>query len=306
MGLELAGFEHVALVEVDRDACSTLRLNRPHWPVLEHDIRRLSAVPFRGVDLLAAGIPCPPFSKAGQQLGDEDERNLFPDVLRIVSECRPKAVMIENVPGLLEKRFDSYRRWVTEELFRLGYISMWRRLNASDFGVPQLRPRVICVAFPPSTIWHFRWPGSKEHRPPSVGEVLYAEMAQRGWPRAQEWARAANRIAPTLVGGSKKHGGPDLGPTRARREWAGLGVDGVSLANDPPDPTFEGMPRLTVKMAALLQGFPPDWKLAGKKTSAYRQVGNAFPPPVAEAMGRAIRAALLMAESEKDIAQTGS
>ena len=75
-------------------------------------------------------------------------------------------------------------------------------------------------------------------------------MRANGWPRAEEWAKGANTIAPTLVGGSKKHGGPDLGPTRARNAWAALGVNGKSLAEDAPDAAFEGMPRLTVKMAA--------------------------------------------------------
>jgi DNA (cytosine-5)-methyltransferase 1 len=95
-----------------------------------------------------------------------------------------------------------------------------------------------------------------------------------------------------LVGGSKKHGGPDLGPTRAKRAWAELGVDGKGLADEPPGRDFVGVPRLTVAMTATLQGFPADWTFAGRKTPAYRQVGNAFPPPVARAVGSAIGAAL--------------
>ena len=106
------------------------------------------------------------------------------------------------------------------------------------------------------------------------------------------WANGADRIAPTLVGGSKKHGGPDLGPTQAKRQWARLGVDGLGIADSRPGPDWEGMPRLTVRMAAMLQGFPANWPFAGGKTAAYRQVGNAFPPPVAEAVATAIEAAL--------------
>ena len=94
------------------------------------------------------------------------------------------------------------------------------------------------------------------------------------------------------MGGSKKHGGPDLGPTRARNAWKELGVNGGSIAEDAPARDFEGFPRLTVKMAALVQGFPADWEFSGKKTVAYRQVGNAFPPPVAKAVGIAIKEAL--------------
>ena len=117
-------------------------------------------------------------------------------------------------------------------------------------------------------------------------------MAANGWEGADLWAKRAASIAPTLVGGSKKHGGPDLGPTRARAAWASLGVEGRTLAEEAPEPGFEGMPRLTVEMAARIQGFPDDWKIWGRKTAAYRQVGNAFPPPVARAVGDKIREAL--------------
>ena len=102
----------------------------------------------------------------------------------------------------------------------------------------------------------------------------------------------ASEIAPTLVGGSKKHGGPDLGPTRAKKAWATLGVDGMGIADDAPTPEFFGMPRLTVRMAARIQGFPDDWQFAGGKTAAYRQIGNAFPPPVAHAVATQVRRCL--------------
>jgi len=117
-------------------------------------------------------------------------------------------------------------------------------------------------------------------------------MAARGWEHADNWAARANQIAPTIVGGSKKHGGPDLGPTRAKKAWASLGVDGHGIADDAPAPMFSGMPRLTVRMVARLQGFPDTWKFVGGKTNAYRQVGNAFPPPVAAAVAEKIAAAL--------------
>jgi DNA (cytosine-5)-methyltransferase 1 len=99
-------------------------------------------------------------------------------------------------------------------------------------------------------------------------------------------------VAPTIVGGSKKHGGPDLGPTRAREKWRQMGVNGGSIAETAPEPDFVGLPRLTTRMVARLQGFPDDWHFTGKKTAAYRQIGNAFPPPVARALGQAIASAL--------------
>jgi DNA (cytosine-5)-methyltransferase 1 len=117
-------------------------------------------------------------------------------------------------------------------------------------------------------------------------------MSENGWNGAEDWKRHANAIAPTLVGGSKKHGGPDLGPTRAKRAWASLGVDGMSIADLAPSCDFVGFPKLTPRMAARIQGFPDEWHFSGKKTAAYRQIGNAFPPPVARAVARQIHFAL--------------
>ncbi|WP_298726622.1 DNA cytosine methyltransferase [uncultured Ferrovibrio sp.] len=293
LGVEMAGFNHTGLVENDRWACETLRLNRPQWNVLEQDLlNNFDPSPWKGVDLLAGGLPCPPFSVAGKQLGEKDERNLFEVGLDIVERIKPRAVMFENVRGMLDPVFDDYRARIKTRLEGSGYKVHWKLLNASDFGVPQLRPRVVFVALESEAADHFEWPRPVPFNPPTVGEVLLPFMAERGWPDAEKWAARANTIAPTIVGGSKKHGGPDLGPTRARKAWAELGVDGLTIANEPPGPDFRGMPRLTVPMVARLQGFPPDWKFAGKKTNAYRQVGNAFPPPVAAAVASQIKLAL--------------
>jgi DNA (cytosine-5)-methyltransferase 1 len=288
----MAGFHHEALVEIDTHACETLQKNRPNWNVIQADIRDFDIMPYRGIDLLAGGVPCPPFSIAGQQLGEDDERNLFDEAIHLVDQCRPKAVMLENVRGLLDPIFDDYRKRITSQIEFMGYKGFWRLLNASDFGVPQRRPRVVFVALQEEYASYFYWPEPKLQKPPTVGEALFEQMAARGWRGAEAWRETANSIAPTIVGGSKKHGGPDLGPTRAKREWAKLGVDGHGIANEPPSPDFTGLPRLTVKMAAMLQGFPVDWDFAGKKTPAYRQVGNAFPPPVAKAVAEAISNAL--------------
>ncbi len=293
IGLERAGFEHAGLVEIDRHACATLRLNRPTWNVIETDLNTFDGSAFQGVDLLSGGLPCPPFSVAGKQLGKQDERNLFPALIRLVDQIRPRAIMIENVRGFLDAVFQEYRGFVRKELIRLGYEPGWKLMNASDFSVPQLRPRVVFVALRRDMKEHFSWPQPSAIQPKTVGETLHDLMSSAGWRGAEAWARHADEIAPTVVGGSHKHGGPDLGPTRARAAWATLGVDGRGIANEPPPKDFLGMPRLTVRMVARIQGFPDDWQFAGTKTQTYRQVGNAFPPPFAHAVAENLKAALL-------------
>ena len=298
IGLEQAGFKHLALVEIEPIACDTLRLNRPAWTVINKDVRDFSSKDYFGVDLLAGGVPCPPFSVAGKQLGNLDERDLFPEALRLIKECNPKVVMLENVRGILDIKFKEYRRHILDELYKMGYQCDWRLVNSSDYGVSQLRPRAILVALKKQYFDYFKWPEKNVIPPLTVGELLYEEMSSLGWENADNWRLVANRIAPTLVGGSKKHGGADLGPTRAKQSWASLGIDGKGLADAPPTNGSKAMPRLTLKMTALIQGFPKDWRFAGKKTPAYRQVGNAFPPPVAKAIGLSIKKALKLYEQE--------
>ncbi|MDR2735072.1 MAG: DNA cytosine methyltransferase [Spirochaetota bacterium] len=292
LGLEQAGFDHAALVEIDPLACATLRKNRPHWNVVEGDVKNFIAHWYTEIDLLAGGVPCPPFSIAGKQLGQNDERDLFPEAIRLVKECSPKAVMLENVRGLFDPKFSEYRESIKRSLEQLGYICFWELVHAHHYGVSQQRPRTLLVALREEYAAFFAWPFFFAAAPPAIGQLLFAEMASNGWKGATAWAGQANGIAPALVGGSKKHGGADLGPTRARLAWKKLGVNGMGLADNPPDENFIGHPKLTVKMAALVQGFPGDWEFIGKKTPAYRQVGNAFPPPVAKAVGLAIKQAL--------------
>ncbi|WP_105253838.1 DNA cytosine methyltransferase [Pseudoalteromonas sp. T1lg75] len=323
LGLHNAGFEHEVLIEIDEHACSTLRFNNEKlnlgWnKIVEGDLKdfaNFSAAAYQGeIALVAGGVPCPPFSKAGKQLGADDERDLFPTALKIVQSVKPLMVMLENVPGLAESKFQPYRDAITSHLSDLGYLSEWKVLQASDFGVPQLRPRMILVAVQKPHFKHFEWPEPIDTPTPTVGDALFDMMSEKGWEGVERWREMADGIAPTLVGGSKKHGGPDLGPTRAKAQWQALGVNGhrVGSLEEVPGPGFkgvlmrngtirpgtEGMPLLTVPMAAKIQGFPADWSFVGNKTNAYRQVGNAFPPPVAQAVGEKLMEVLRIVQGE--------
>lgn len=241
------------------------------------------------VDLLAGGVPCPPFSVAGKQLGAKDERDLFPEAIRIAREINPRAVMLENAKGLQEAKFNDYRAYITQSFEKMEYQVAWRLMNATDFGVPQLRPRVIMVGIKREILdREFVFPiGNCVHS--TVGETLADLMAANGWQNIDAWKMQANKIAPTVVGGSKKHGGSDLGPTRAKLAWAELGIDGRLIASEAPSAHDQAMPRLTCRMVARIQGFPDEWAFYGGKTVQYRQIGNAFPPPVAKAVGQTIK-----------------
>lgn len=305
LGLDLAGFEHALAVELDSTAAETLKTNRPGWKVAVGDVADRSVwnpadyAPTQNrpaIDLFAGGVPCPPFSIAGKQKGAADERDLFAWAVEQVEVLQPRAVMLENVRGLSMPRFAGYRQHVLDKFRDLGYNAEWRLLNSSDFGVPQLRPRFVLIALKPEEHLYFHWPEPLKLTR-TVGQVLLPLMKANGWKGAEKWAAGANAIAPTVVGGSKKHGGADLGPTRAKAAWANLGVDGRGVANAAPGPDEEFTigPKLTCEMVARIQGWDDEdfsWKFEGRKTSIYRQIGNAFPPPVARALGTSIARAL--------------
>lgn len=307
LGLERAGFDPVLLLDNDPHACGSLFLNRPQWDVMEMDLRDFVGhehPQVLNVDLMAGGLPRIPYSVAGRQRQTTSERDdLLKATVWLATEVQPRAIMLENVPQLARSpKFSGLRDFVEEELKPCGYVCAWNVLDAQDFGVPQRREHGVLVAMRPEDMDHFSWP-SPTGGAPTVGEVLGPSMASRGWPQARQWSLSADEVAPTIVGGSKDRGGADLGPSRTKNIWARLGVNGTSIGDEPPGPDFvlrenegrngrQGLPKLTVEQVALLQGFPPNWQFAGRKTSRYRQVGHAFPPPLAETVGISIRSAL--------------
>ncbi|MFE9171563.1 DUF6339 family protein [Streptomyces kebangsaanensis] len=298
LGLERAGFDPVLLIDAKADACFTIDLNRPAWDIVNIDLLqfRPSMRPeVLGVDLVSGGLPRVKSQAPTGRIADTEEHRVLRAAVNLACEVGPKAVLLENLPELVDSPdLKSDRAWIENELWQAGLRSSWRVLNATDFGVPQNRNSGFLVALKDPYFARFNWPVPSGVPAPTVGQVLGPSMSARGWPGAQTWIKKADRIAPALVGGSDKRGGADLGPTGSKKAWAGLGVNGNSLGDEEPGPDFpiDGEPKLTVEQAAMIQAFPADWRLAGGKTSRYRQVGNAMPPPLATAVGLAIAAAL--------------
>ncbi|MBO3746189.1 DNA cytosine methyltransferase [Streptosporangiaceae bacterium NEAU-GS5] len=302
LGLERAGFDPVMLVDNDGHSCATLRANRPRWRVLETDLNDFVGTEHEGVayvDLLSGGLPSAPFSIAGRQQGVADDRDLLRTAIFLTMDVQPRAILLECTPNLLSPRFTSVRDFVESELKHLGYVWDWHILDAQLFGVPQTRRNGLLVAMRSEDFTRFTWPEG-DAQATTLGEALRESMASRGWIHADEWARLADQVAPTIIGGSKNHGGADLGPTRSKRCWEAVGINGGSLGDHVPDPHFPldpkagrgGLPKLTIDQVRRLQGFPDDWTIAGGKTSAYRQLAQAVPPPLAEALGHQIADAL--------------
>ncbi|MFH8790899.1 DNA cytosine methyltransferase [Streptomyces roseoverticillatus] len=308
LGLERAGFTPLALIENDRDACATLRTNREQWNVLQEDLLTFDPDEhphLYDVDLVAAGPPrVKPVADGKERPQDREARALLEATVYLAHAVQPRALLIENVADLVESpKLTDLRKFVHEELEHLGYGVHSKVLDAADFGVPQERRQGFFVALRGPYADRFRWPEAVGSPTPTVGEMLGASMAERGWPHAAAWAKHANRPAPTIVGGSKGRGGADLGQKGSKAAWARLGVNGESLGDAVPAEDFPWLPdaenrkllpKLTIPQVAALQAFPADWTLEGLKTSRFRQVGHASPPPVAEAVGRAIADALAL------------
>ncbi|MFI9036043.1 DNA cytosine methyltransferase [Streptomyces sp. NPDC053726] len=298
LGLEEAGFEPVLLLDRKPVACETLRLNRPTWKVLEMDL--LDFVPDEhpdtyDVDLLSAGLPRVKSSATAARAETEEELRLLEAAVLLTHSVQPRALLIENVPGLVDSpEFEDVREFIRKELEHLGYRFLWFVLNAADYGVPQDRKQGVLVALKEQYFDAFSPPAPTVDSHVPVGVALRRSMAARGWSGADAWAAQALSVAPTLVGGSENRGGADLGPTGTKKAWERMGVNGGALADEVPGPegTPSGMIKLTDGQTALLQAFPSEWQFAGKKTARYRQIGHASPPPVGTALGRAIAAAL--------------
>ncbi|MFK0382451.1 DNA cytosine methyltransferase [Agrobacterium sp. NPDC090273] len=307
IGLDRAGFDHVALFEYERNAAATLRLNRPDWNVVKADIREVDFKPYRhmDIDLLAGGVPCQPYSSDGYGLGRDDPRDLLPDAVRIVSEVSPRAFLFENVDGLLHARHADHVANFLRGFRKAGYHVEIHRMKAEDYGIAQERSRVLIIGVRNDLEGAFRMPPTFPGRRLDIGTALVDLMAANGWTGAHEWARARREqrildregnvvahgaLASTIV---TRRGLPR---EKEAARWGAKCVDIAGLPDSAPTqeqaskPGF--MPALTARMRARLQDFDDDWQFTGGKQAVADQIGNAVPPRLAQSVGLALFAAM--------------
>ncbi len=313
LGMSMAGIQHVMLNELDHDACSTLRKNRPEWHVAEGDIHRLNFSSYHNrVDLLTGGFPCQAFSYAGTKGGFSDTRGtLFFELARAVKEVNPKVFLCENVRGLASHDKGRTLNTIKNTIRELGYVLVEPRiLKAIKYMVPQKRERIILVAVRNDYAErvNFRWP-SPYHRvmtlrdafykgdlyasdvPPSAGQE-YPEKKRRILemvPMGGDWRNLPEDVARDYMGGSYLLGGGKTG--MARR--LSLDEPSLTLTCSPAQKQTERCHPLetrplTVREYARIQTFPDSWEFVGSMASQYKQIGNAVPVNLAYAIGRSV------------------
>jgi DNA (cytosine-5)-methyltransferase 1 len=355
LGLARAGLTSWDRIELNEACCETLRANgsllqAPQAGTVEaRDVHKVDFDQYRGVDLIAAGAPCQPFSQGGGLRGQYDERNMFPEVVRAIGEARPRAFLIENVRGLLFEKAAPYFKSVLarlrnpaisadrdiSDLYHLRapgpgpkdeYSVHYALLNAADFGLAQNRPRLFVVGIRRGEA-SWSWPVGRFSRsslvdalrrgsywdehpvPESVREASLRPIRLRDAPPdGKRWRTLRDLVTTLPEASASPEGAADqahvLVPgarlyakhTGSRLDWVAktvkAGVHGtpggehILLLDD-------GSHRyLTVRECAALQGFPTRYKLPDKRTPAMRQLGNAVPVAVAEALGKRLAAAL--------------
>lgn len=354
LGTERAGFRHLALVERDSDSCATLRHNRPEWPVFDADARTFDYKPYADkIDLLAGGAPCQPFSLGGKHAGQHDDRNLFPEIVRAVRDLRPKAFLLENVRGLTRESFLPYFHYIIAQLkqptvlpkrgedwFRhherlgrtrsdeLTYDVSFGVVNAADYGVPQLRHRVIIVGFQHDLDVAWRWPepthseesllvsqratnsywldhdlvapelSEKNPLRPHLGEGTTRWLTVRDalvglpCPKKGECSAIANHVFVPGARPYKGHTGSQLDRPAKTLKAGDHGVPGGENTLTDESGEFR---YLTVRESARVQTFPDDWTFVSSRTEAMRQIGNAVPVTLARVFASAVSTELVRA-----------
>lgn len=308
LGLHMAGWNVTTAIEIDRWSVATYKENFPSSNVICSDVGAVDFTQFQGIDLVAGGPPCQPFSVAGKQLSQADPRDMVPQFIRAVKEIRPLAFLMENVPGLQNAKHLYYSQSVFRQLKELDYSVYVDILDAASYGVPQHRQRIFFVGLPKGTRFTFpdKTYGPGTPRPYAASRLVLADVpedepntakvsyAKQPVLRPSPWAgmlvngggRPINLDAPSptipaTAGGNRTH---IVDPNGVLLEYHLYLMNG----GKPRSGTVEGVRRLTLRESARLQSFPDSFVFQGRKTARYRQVGNAVPPLLAKAVGEAI------------------
>lgn len=315
LGLHAAGIKTVMAVEIMADAAATYQSIFADVEVCREDIRSVDFKSWRGVDVVAGGPPCQPFSIGGLRRGRSDQRDFLPEFVRAVLEVRPRAFVMENVPGLAS--FGPYLDTVLAPLRELYTIAQPQVINAADFGVPQQRRRLIIAGSRDGFDLTLR-SSTPGHQMPA-GSVLTAEPRGEANPSKIVFAKRPD-LRPNPYHGHLFNGGGraiDLGkPSPTMLAAAGgnkthfLDLEGripayhrhLRSGGAPYVGELPGARRITVLESAALQSFPEWVRFAGSRSSQYRQVGNAVPPRLAEAISEALVEQVLARSSRKRMA----
>ncbi|MGM9691829.1 MAG: DNA cytosine methyltransferase [Alloprevotella sp.] len=313
LGMSQAGFQHLMLNEIDKDASETLRKNRPDWHVVNNDVHAVRFGHYRGkVDLISGGFPCQAFSYAGNKGGFDDARGtLFFELARAVKEVQPKVFLCENVRGLLSHDNGHTLNVIKSVIDDLGYTLVPPRvLQAIKYKVPQKRERLIMVAIRNDYARKvtFHWP-SPYYRIMNLRDALFAgELYETDVPisEGQKYPEKKRRVLELVpMGGYWR----DL-PVEIQKEYMGGsfalegGKTGMArrLSLDEPSLTLTCAPAqkqterchpletrpLTIREYARIQTFPDNWSFCGSLSSKYKQIGNAVPVNLARAVGHSL------------------
>lgn len=313
IGMERAGFESILLNEIDKHACKTLRKNRPSWNVIEGDISNVSFGEYKNqVDIISGGFPCQAFSYAGKKLGFEDTRGtLFYEFGRALNECKPKVFVAENVRGLESHDNGRTLETIKSVLGDLGYKVLEPRvLKAVFYKVPQKRERLIIVGIRNDLAnkAKFHWPSPYKRIMTMKDALKKGELYDSDVPKSdgQKYPKRKAEILDLVPQGGYWRDLPD----DLQREYMkksyflGGGKTGMArrLSWDEPSLTLTCAPAqkqterchpeetrpLTIREYARVQTFPDDWIFCGSQTQQYKQIGNAVPINLAEAIGKSL------------------
>lgn len=318
LGLEKAGFNTLALIEFDKDAVETLKINRPHWNIMHNDIANISSLnlpklfnmPIGELDLLSGGSPCQSFSYAGKRLGLEDARGtLFYHFAIFLKKLKPKTFLFENVRGLLTHDGGRTYQTILNIFTETGYTIKKNVLNAKDYGVAQKRERLITIGIRNDLVDKIKidFPVPHEYKP-VLRDILHNVPESVG-AEYSEYKRNIFKLVPP--GGYWRHVPENVAKEYMKSCWnMGGGRTGIlrRLSLDEPSLTVLTSPSqkqtdrchpleprpFNIRENARIQCFPDDWIFCGSIASQYRQVGNAVPVNLAFEIGNEIRKGLEM------------